>query len=158
MRLPFLLLQKQKMYAIIAYHRNEVIVISSILFKGYRAKDIEFHGHLAPGAKIQLENKYSYNVRYGSGNLCVAELSCQVFDKDAPDKFKVSVILEGIFSYPDDLSREQIHVASYKELFPYARVLVSTLTSAAGIPPVILPVANIENQSIYRIDTGNIKP
>ncbi|MBQ8911214.1 MAG: protein-export chaperone SecB, partial [Clostridia bacterium] len=59
---------------------------------------------------------------------------------------------------PDDLSREQIHVASYKELFPYARVLVSTITSAAGVPPVVLPVADIESQSIYRIDTGNLKP
>ena len=132
--------------------------MGNIVFKGYRAKDLEFHGHLAPGAKIRLENKYSYNVRYGSGNICVAELTCQVFDKDAPEKFKVAVIIEGIFSYPDDLSREQIHVASYKELFPYARVLVSTITSAAGVPPVVLPVADIESQSIYRIDTGNLKP
>ena len=132
--------------------------MGNIVFKGYRAKDLEFHGHLAPGAKIRLENKYSYNVRYGSGNMCVAELSCQVFDKEAPEKFKVAVIIEGIFSYPDDLSREQIHVASYKELFPYARVLVSTITSAAGVPPVVLPVADIESQSIYRIDTGNLKP
>ncbi|MBQ8912269.1 MAG: hypothetical protein IJY89_06855, partial [Clostridia bacterium] len=74
-----------------------MIVLGNIVFKGYRAKDLEFHGHLAPGAKIRLENKYSYNVRYGNGNICVAELSCQVFDKEAPEKFKVAVIIEGIF-------------------------------------------------------------
>jgi preprotein translocase subunit SecB len=132
--------------------------MSSIVFKGYRAKDIEFHGHLAPGARIALENKYSYNVKYGNGSVCVAELSCQAYDKEAPDQFKVAVIIEGIFSFEGDLTREQIHVMTYKELFPYARALVSTITTAAGIPPVILPVANIESQSIYRIDTGNIKP
>ena len=131
--------------------------MSNVVFKGYRAKDVEFHGHLAPGARIALENKYSYNVKYGSGNVCVAELSCEVFDKEAPEKFKVSVVMEGIFSFPEGLTREQIHVMTYKELFPYARALVSTVTTAAGIPPVILPSANIENQSIYRIDTGNLK-
>ena len=133
-------------------------VLNNIILKGYRAKDLEFHGHLTPGAKIQLENKYSYNVRYGKDHLCVAELSCETFDKEAPDKFKVAVVIEGIFTYPDELTREQIHVKSYKELFPYARVLISTITAACGVPPVIIPVADIENQSIYRIDTGNIKP
>ncbi|MBP3321048.1 MAG: protein-export chaperone SecB [Clostridia bacterium] len=134
--------------------------MSSIVLKGYRAKDIEFRGHLSPGEKVQLDNKYSYNVRYGKDQICVAELSCQVFDKNDPEhkKFFISVVVEGIFSYPSDLTREQIHVLSYKELFPYARVLASTITSCAGIPPIILPAADIENQSIYRIDTGNIKP
>lgn len=138
-------------------YNKEDTVLGNIILKGYRAKDIEFHGHLAPGAKIQLENKYSYNVRYGNENICVAELSCQACDKDAPEKFKISVVIEGLFSFPEDLTREQIHVMTYKELFPYARVLVSSVTAAAGIPPVILPGANIENQSIYRIDTGNLK-
>ena len=132
--------------------------MANIILKGYRAKDIEFHGHLQPGEKIQLDNKYSYNVRYAKDNICVGELSCQVYDKTAAEKFKAAVVIEGIFSHDGTLSKEQIHVATYKELFPYARVLVSTVTAAAGCPPVILPPADIENQSIYRIDTGNIKP
>ena len=135
-----------------------MIVLASIVLKGYRAKDIEFHGHLNPGEKIQLDNKYSYNVRYGKDNVCVAELSCQVFDKNSPEKFKISVIVEGIFSHSGDQTKEQIHVTTYKELFPYARVLASTVTSVAGIPPIILPTVDIENQSIYRIDTENLKP
>jgi preprotein translocase subunit SecB len=153
-----ILLKNTENDAIIRCNLNRRDLMSSIVFKGYRAKDIEFHGHLAPGARIALENKYSYNVKYGNGSVCVAELSCQAYDKEAPDQFKVAVILEGIFSFEGDLTREQIHVMTYKELFPYARALVSTITTAAGIPPVILPVANIESQSIYRIDTGNIKP
>lgn len=132
--------------------------MASIVLKGYRAKDIEFRGHLSPGEKIQLDNKYSYNVRYGKDNICVAELSCQIFDKNAPEKFKAAVVIEGIFSHGGDLTKEQIHVTTYKELFPYARVLVSTVTAAAGCPPVILPAVDIENQSIYRIDTENLKP
>ena len=114
-------------------------------------------GRLAPGTKIQLENKYNYNVRYTKENLCVCNLECSVFDKDAPEKFSVRIEVEGLFSFDPQVPREQLHIMTYKELFPYARVLVSTVTSASGIPPVMIPSADIENQSIYRIDTGNLK-
>ena len=131
--------------------------MSAIRLKGYRALEISFTGRLAPGTKIQLENKYNYNVRYTKENLCVCNLECSVFDKDAPEKFSVRIEVEGLFSLDPQVPREQLHIMTYKELFPYARVLVSTVTSASGIPPVMIPSADIENQSIYRIDTGNLK-
>ena len=55
--------------------------MSAIRLKGYRALEISFTGRLAPGTKIQLENKYNYNVRYTKENLCVCNLECSVFDK-----------------------------------------------------------------------------
>ncbi len=132
--------------------------MSTVILRGYKATDIEFHGHLPNKTQINLDNKYSYNVRYGKDNICVATLECRIFDRESPESFSVSVALEGIFSFSSGYSKEQLHILTYKELFPYARALVTTITSAACIPPVMLPCADIENQNIYRIDTGNIKP
>ena len=132
--------------------------MNPITLKGYRAKSIEFVGNAAPGSKIQLENKYSYNVRYTPNQVCVAELTCHVFDKEHPEAFFAKVVLEGIFSFDEATSKEQIHVLSYKELFPFARAIISTVTSVGGMAPIIIPAADIEGQNIYRIDTGNIKP
>ncbi|MDY4898990.1 MAG: hypothetical protein SO125_08565, partial [Eubacteriales bacterium] len=51
--------------------------------------------------------------------------------------------------------KEQVHIDSYKALFPYARAIITTLTANAGIPPIFIPEADIESQSIYRFDLGN---
>ena len=48
-----------------------------------------------------------------------------------------------------------MHVDTYKALFPYARAIITTLTANAGIPPIIIPEADIESQSIYRFNLGN---
>lgn len=53
------------------------------------------------------------------------------------------------------MQREVIHVQTYKELFPYARTIITTITANAGIPPIILPNMDIENKEIYRIDNPN---
>ncbi len=125
---------------------------------GYHATDVEFHGHLAPGTKIHLDNKYTYNVRYGKDGVCTAVLECGVFDKEAPERFSVKLIVEGNFSFSDGYTKEQLHVMTYKELFPYARALAASITAVSGIPPVMLPEIDIESQSIYRIDTESLKP
>ena len=41
---------------------------------------------------------------------------------------------------------------TYKELFPYARAIVTTITANAGVQPIMLPEMNIENKEIYRIE------
>ena len=129
-----------------------------VTLKGYKANDVEYHGHLKNGEKIQLENKFSYNVRYGKEHLCVATLDCTTQDKEDPAKFVIHVVIEGVFAFEDGSTKEELHVLTYKELFPYARALVSSLTAVSGIPPVILPTIDIENQSIYSINTEGLKP
>ena len=49
-----------------------------------------------------------------------------------------------------EVKKELIHVETYKELFPYARAMISSLTVNAGIPPVIIPNFDIESQCIYK--------
>ena len=130
--------------------------MKAITLRGYKTNDFEYHGHLPSGTQIKLDNKFSYNVRYGKDKICVATLDCSIFDKEDASRFGVHVVLEGMFSYEDGHTREELHVLTYKELFPYARAVVSAATALFGIQPITLPQVDIENQSIYRIDTGNL--
>ncbi len=122
----------------------------NITFKAFKASEIEFINKHENGTRIEFENKYSYNVKYSANNTCVGEFTVEVNDKANKDKFHIKAVVLGVFTYNPEAKKEIIHVESYKELFPYVRTMISTLTVNAGIPPVILPNFDIESQSIYK--------
>ncbi len=122
----------------------------NITFKAFKASEIEFVNKHENGARIEFENKYSYNVKYSSNNTCVGEFTVEVNDKANKEKFHIKAVVLGVFTYNPEAKKEVIHVESYKELFPYVRTMISSLTVNAGIPPVILPNFDIESQSIYK--------
>ena len=122
----------------------------NITFKAFKASEIEFFNKHENGTRIEFENKYSYNVKYSPNNTCVGEFTVEVNDKANKDKFHIKAVVLGIFTYNPEAKKEVIHVESYKELFPYVRSMISSLTVNAGIPPVILPNFDIESQSIYK--------
>ncbi|MBQ9468555.1 MAG: protein-export chaperone SecB [Clostridia bacterium] len=132
--------------------------MSIVRMKGYTVKSLSFNTSLPSGKQITLQNACSYNVRYSKEGLCVGSLECKVSDKDAPDSFYVNIHIEGVFHFDASLPREQIHVATYKELFPYARSVVTSVTALCGITPIMIPQIDIEGQDIYRIDTEGLKP
>ena len=115
--------------------------------------EISFVNHLPSGTKIQLETKYSYNVKYSADNTCRSELSAKVTDKENSEKFFISIKMVGIFSFEEGADKDLLHIETFRQLFPYARALVSTISVNAGIPPITLPNVDIEGQSIYRFGT-----
>ncbi|MBQ2848798.1 MAG: protein-export chaperone SecB [Clostridia bacterium] len=121
-----------------------------VTFRAYRATNIEFVNKHENGARIEFENKYSYNVKYSNNNNCIGEFTVEVNDKANKDKFHIKAVIQGIFTYDPEIAKEIIHVQTFKELFPYARTMISSLTVNAGLPPVILPTFDIESQNIYR--------
>ena len=123
------------------------------ILKGCMSPEISFVNHLPSGTKIQLETKYSYNVKYSADNTCRGELSAKVIDKENPEKFSVSVKMIGVFSFEEGADKDLLHIETFRQLFPYARALVSTITVNAGIPPITLPNVDIEGQNIYRFGT-----
>ena len=123
---------------------------NNLTFRAFRATEIEFVNKHENGARIEFENKYSYNVKYSKNNNCIGEFTVEVNDKANKDKFHIKAVIQGIFTYNPEVAKEVIHVQSFKELFPYARTMISSLTVNAGLPPVILPTFDIESQSIYR--------
>lgn len=124
-------------------------------FKAYKIEEIQFVNKIKTTTKIEIKNSYSYNVRYTNQNICEGKFTININDKVNPDNFSVKLVLCGIFSYDPEMQREVIHVQTYKELFPYARTIITTITANAGIPPIILPNMDIENKEIYRIDNPN---
>ncbi len=126
--------------------------MKNITLKAYRAKDISFANNVENGTKIEFENKYSYNVNYSNNNFCKGEMHIEAVSKQFPDKFFIKVTVEGVFQFEPSVKREIIHVESFKELFPYARALISTVTANAGIPALVVPGIDIESQSIYKYD------
>lgn len=131
--------------------------MSTVTLKGWHAEEIQFNNKLKPGTRIQLEHKFQYNVKYAGGNLCRCELTLDAHHKEVPDTFGIHAVIVGLFAYEENAAKESIHIESYKELFPFARALLSSVTVNAGIPPIIFPTVEIEKQSIIRFDMNGLK-
>lgn len=132
--------------------------MKEIELKGFVVRQMSFENNLPNGTKIELNNKYSYNVGHSGNNVSRGEFKAEITDKKNPDKFNITVVVVGVFSSAPDVTREKAHVESYKEIFPYVRSLVTTITANAGIPPIIIPAVDIEAQSIYRVDMPRHNP
>ncbi len=126
--------------------------MNNLTLKAYKVSKIDLKNKLPGATKLELKNQYSHNVKYGKNNNCEGILTVKVADKEHNDNFGISVTVQGIFQYEGELIREKVHVDTFNALFPYARALITTLTSNAGMPPIIIPPIDIENQEIYRIE------
>lgn len=125
--------------------------------QGYKIDKIEFVNQMENGTKIALGNKYSYHVQYAKDrNIAKAEFDLEVHHKDAPDRFKIHTVATGFFSFDAGVKKEIIHAETFKALFPFVKALVTTVTANCGIPPVIIPTIDIDNQQIYRIDNSDM--
>ena len=126
--------------------------MGKIMLLAQGASEIQFENKHPHGTKMQLSNRFSHNVGYGKDNTCRASLEVTVSDKEKPELFSIKAVVFGIFRYDADLSREEVHKESFRELLPYARALVTTLTANAGLPPIYLPPVNLDGQSVYRVE------
>ena len=131
--------------------------MSVLNLKMFRATEIKFANKVKNGTKIEFENKFSYNVRYSSNNICVGEMNYSAVSKQMPDKFFIKIVIEGIFDFDPTVPKENIHKESFKQLFPYTKALITTVTANAGIPPLLIPSVDIDKSSIYKFD-GMIPP
>lgn len=129
--------------------------MNKVTFKTYKVGKIDFVNALENGTRVEFENKYSYNVRFAQNSTCVGEFNVDIADKTVPDKFHIKASVLGIFTYKEGLKKEVVHVETYKELFPYVRAMVQNLTVNAGIPPIVLPAIDIEQQSIYKYEKNS---
>lgn len=129
--------------------------MNSLKLKAYKVEQLDFVNKINGNIKIELKNSYAYNVRYTNQNICEGKFTVTVCDKANPDSFAVKLVLAGIFEYDPAVEREILHVQTYKELFPYARSIVTTVTANAGIQPIMIPDMNIEDREIIRFDNPN---
>ncbi len=126
--------------------------MKGLVLKAYKVSNIELKNKLPGATKLELKNQYSHNVKYGKNNTCEGILTVKVMDKNANENFGITATVQGIFQYEGELVKEKVHIDTFNALFPYARALVTNLTANAGMPAIILPPIDIENQEIYRIE------
>lgn len=124
--------------------------MKALVLKTYRITDLQFQNHAVASGQAKLETKYTYSVKFGNNNTCRAEMKVSVRDKDNPDTLKVDVTMVGIFEIVAKQDQELLHKESFKQLYPFARAAISTISSSTGILPIIIPDVDIDSQDIYR--------
>lgn len=122
--------------------------------KGYRADEISFVNKRTTAKPMEIQTKYSYNVKYTNTGTCRGEMTVEINEKTEPQNFNLKVVMSGLFEFTE-APREILHRETFNTLFPYIRSLITTITANAGIMPIIVPFMDIENQSIYKIEKNN---
>ncbi len=126
--------------------------MTNVQLKAYKVSRITFNNFVQSTVHLKLNNKVSHNVKYTNGSVCEATLCIEVLDKDHPDVLNITVEVKGIFEIKSGVEKEFVHVDTFKELFPLAKALITTITANAGIKPIIVQNIDIEKQEIYRFD------
>ena len=112
----------------------------------YHISNFHFDTNLNGPTKLELKHGFAYNVGYSADNkTCQGELKVTV---DGGKKLKLEATVAGIFQIKLGMQKEQIHLKTYEMLYPYARVLIATIISSMGLPPIQIPYVDISNQSI----------
>lgn len=125
--------------------------------KAYKVSEIVFNNNIQGTVQLKLSNKVTYNVKYNSGHFCEGSMCVEVFDKNNFDALNVKVTVSGMFEIEDGAEKELIHVETFKELFPFAKMLITTISANAGIKPIMVQNVDIDNQEIYRLDMNAAK-
>ena len=126
--------------------------MTNVQLKAYKVSRINFNNAVQSTVHLNLNNKVSHNVKYTDGTVCEATLCVEVLDKEHPDVLSITVEVKGLFDIRRGVEKEFVHVDTFKELFPLAKALVTTVTANAGIKPIIVQNIDIEEQEIYRFD------
>ncbi|MBR3554030.1 MAG: protein-export chaperone SecB [Clostridia bacterium] len=130
--------------------------MSHVQLKAYKVKEFVLTNNVQGSVQLKLSNKVAHNVRYAKNGTCEAVLTVEVFDKTKPKVLSAKVSISGLFQIIDAVEKEFIHVDTFKELFPYAKTMVTMISAAAGIPPIIVQNFDIEKQEIYRFDMKGV--
>lgn len=119
-----------------------------IELKGYKVNNIEFENTVANGTQLKLQNQVKYNVNYMDGdNRCVGILNFRITDADMqPFEIKIEMVAE--FTYGPEDEKPDIHVGSFDQIFPFLRQLINTLTSASGMPALMIPMVKLDREAV----------
>ena len=117
------------------------------VFKGYRIEQSNFTVNpLIKNETFKIAPRFECKLTGDSANFTAA-LTVMI-DGSTGDKtpFDLKAVISGAFSIGADVGgnkSEQLRMALVT-LFPYLRAFVSTLTTACGMPPFILPYIDVD--------------
>lgn len=131
--------------------------MANTTMKAYKVSEIAFVNNVKGKVELKMKTKVSHNVRFTKNGTCEAMLTVEVKDEANPDTIAIRVKVVGAFTVNKEVEKEFIHIETYKELFPFAKALVTTISANAGIPPIYVQNIDIENKEIYRFDMNAAK-
>ena len=114
-----------------------------LVFNNYLVDKIDFslNQNLEQGAIYKIKPLYSRNI---DGKYYVKLTFKLVSDTEEELPIHLFVSIIGVFTLTDEENKEQlINYDSVMIMFPYLRAIVSTITSSANIPNIMLPTINM---------------
>ena len=116
--------------------------------KWCRVLKIDYENTVAPGTQLKLRNSLKYNVRYiENERRCIGALEFRIADESLKP-FSVKVTMEAMFTYAPEDEKEDIHVMSFDQIFPFLRQTVSTVTTMSGMAGLIIPLMRLNKQNV----------
>jgi len=127
-------------------------------FKRYLVNSIDFkYNPEYTGAKANMDIDFGHSIAVRNNEAQVS-LKCVLFRKAKKEEkpFHLAVLMTGIFQFQTELKGEELNNILKQQainiLFPYLRALISNITVNAGLPPVILPLININQLIQNRVE------
>jgi len=125
----------------------------ALKFKRYLVNSIDFkYNPEYTGGKAKMDVDFGHAVAVKNNEARVS-LRCMLFRKAKKEEkpFHLEVHMTGIFEFQTELEGEELNSIIRQQainiLFPYLRALISNITGNTGLPPIILPLINV-NQLI----------
>lgn len=126
---------------------------AKIQFYGYEVEYMEFKlnpNYGAENAEIEMDIGFKHGYAIDTDNKKFDRiLSCEIFKDyiEGNHPFYLKINLVGKFSYESEVKEmeldKMLKVNSTSILFPYLRVIISTVTTMFSVGSVILPTINI---------------
>ena len=123
---------------------------SCLQFKGYRFNEIQFvmTSDFDANATFELAPSFTRTVSNQDDNVEV-KLRMDIVstsEKPAPFTLHISMVGEFLLTMPEDnekLRSQLLNENTVAIMFPFLRSAVSTLTTTANFPPLLLPIINL---------------
>lgn len=108
--------------------------------------EISFKDNKLPVGNFSLSPTFSRTTGVTPEGMYFTELSVSILNTpEVPFPYDVQVSITGIFeleNQPEDYIKTFLEVNAVQILFPYIRSMVTSLTTSAMVPPIILPIIN----------------
>lgn len=117
-----------------------------LVFNNYLVDKIDFSlsQNLEQGTTYKIKPLYSRNIEEKDGKYYVKLTFKLVSDTEEELPIHLFVSIIGVFTLTYEENKEQlINYDSVMIMFPYLRAIVSTITSSANIPNILLPTINM---------------
>ena len=110
--------------------------------------EISIKNNKLPDGNFSIAPRYSRSIGMIDRNTGFMELGLEIINsEDTPFPLDIKVSLTGIFELtqvPEDQRDYFLKITAVQIMFPYVRNIVSTITSSALMPPIILPIIDVK--------------